>query len=457
MAELRPWQGAICEKLNLLQQESFEKHQSITHIIQGFRQYQGQDAVANLRFAMQIAYACGEQEADDKAKECLKPGETFYIGTRNTCILMWSFADASLWRGLSDNKKLVRLARSMISNGFLKDEPIRSRTFDLSDEGGVLAQQLHFGDGQARGLAARLAYQMMLTYFNENPQDMGCITAMKIMQTLMEIPTVFERCGTNSVEDLMVAQAVRQNVKATMTLPMNSVEWAGLILRSAGLHLNRQQAQQAKAIIQCLNSCTSKYNANLETEAYDGVEPAAKRARRSNRRSQGLEASGGSSKSSDRIKIGYRRLTAIKNLLSNCSEDVFKKIEMHLVWVGNYADSAISDDILNLPWLWPRSNLQCDEDPHAQGALRPEMVPKGATVVAMEYDGLLTNEEHELLFTKALTIFEDEVLHRPDHAEWKRFVPTAEMWQNYRIVIQHWTRTIRECCTKDMTKDLVVL
>ena len=43
-------------------------------------------------------------------------------GTMATAILQWRFDDESLWRGLSDNTKLARLARSMVSSGFLEDE-----------------------------------------------------------------------------------------------------------------------------------------------------------------------------------------------------------------------------------------------------------------------------------------------------------------------------------------------
>ena len=65
------------------------------------------------------------------------------------CILSWSFTDESLWRGLTDNKKIIRLARSMLTTGFRQDEPINSRTFDLTAADGVLAAKIFFGDGQA--------------------------------------------------------------------------------------------------------------------------------------------------------------------------------------------------------------------------------------------------------------------------------------------------------------------
>ena len=47
---------------------------------------------------------------------------------------------------------------------------IRSRTFDLSDIGDCLVtDRMKFGDGQARGLAARLAWQLVLNLFRQKP------------------------------------------------------------------------------------------------------------------------------------------------------------------------------------------------------------------------------------------------------------------------------------------------
>ena len=57
---------------------------------------------------------------------------------------------------------------------------------------------------------------------------------MRIMQGLILIPTVISTGGSTG-EDLIIAQVVRQNVKAAMQLPMNAMEWAGMVLRSCKL------------------------------------------------------------------------------------------------------------------------------------------------------------------------------------------------------------------------------
>ena len=129
--------------------------------------------------------------------------------------LSWSYADESLWRGLSDNKKIIRLARSMITSGYRQDEPINCRTSDLTALDGVLAGKLLFGDGQARGLAARLAFHFLLNTVRTSQDSlMGDPEIMRIMQGLLLIPTVISTGGSTG-EDLIIAQAVRQNVKTS--------------------------------------------------------------------------------------------------------------------------------------------------------------------------------------------------------------------------------------------------
>ena len=173
-----------------------------------------------------------------RAQKILEAGPPDFTGTRPVCILSWSFEDESLWRGLSDNKKIIRLARSMVTTGYRQDEPINSRTFDLSAPDGILAGKLLFGDGQASGLAVRLAFQFLVNLVRQSPDSLiGDPELMRIMQGLIQVPTVFTKSGESTTEDLIVAQAVRQNVKAAMQLPMNTMEWAGMVLQSCKLRL----------------------------------------------------------------------------------------------------------------------------------------------------------------------------------------------------------------------------
>ena len=113
-----------------------------------------------------------------------------------TCPLNWSYADESLWRGLSDNKKIIRLARSMVTTGYRQDEPISCRTSDLTALDGVLAGKLQFGDGQARGLAARLALHFLLKTVRASPESlMGDPEIMRITRGLLLTPRSSAQAG----------------------------------------------------------------------------------------------------------------------------------------------------------------------------------------------------------------------------------------------------------------------
>ena len=61
--------------------------------------------------------------------------------------LSWSYTNESLWHGLSDKKKIIRLARSMITTGYRQDEPIKGKG-KVQDKGKGKGQVLGKGKGK---------------------------------------------------------------------------------------------------------------------------------------------------------------------------------------------------------------------------------------------------------------------------------------------------------------------
>ena len=55
--------------------------------------------VEEVAMAVRIAFNRTAGEAELKARELVQPGEPNFVECRNTCILMWSFEDRSLWMG----------------------------------------------------------------------------------------------------------------------------------------------------------------------------------------------------------------------------------------------------------------------------------------------------------------------------------------------------------------------
>ena len=131
---------------------------------------------------------------------------------------------------------------------------------------------------------------------------------MHTMQSLLNIPTVFERSEHNSHADLMVAQVIRQNVKATYALPMHTLEWAGMLLRTRGLTLG-QAGVNGRAILACMQRCTTKYDSSVEVDAYD-MQPMAKRPRRGRKRLHHLLLSLGCRRSLKQLSLRSPTLIA---------------------------------------------------------------------------------------------------------------------------------------------------
>ena len=77
-----------------------------------------------------------------------------------------------MWCGHSDNQKICRIARSILTSGFLQAETAFACTMDMSTTDGLVdAPCLMFGEGQARGLAARLAWHILEDALSQGTMD----------------------------------------------------------------------------------------------------------------------------------------------------------------------------------------------------------------------------------------------------------------------------------------------
>ena len=78
-----------------------------------------------------------------------------------------------MWRGPPDNNRVLRFAKSIISSRLRKDTCISSRALDMSapqrDGPRVVIFRLCFGDGSARGVAAVVAWSLILRRVSEIP------------------------------------------------------------------------------------------------------------------------------------------------------------------------------------------------------------------------------------------------------------------------------------------------
>ena len=148
-----------------------------------------------------------------------------------------------------------------------------------------------------------------------------------------------------------------------------------------------------------------------------------------------LSASGSHARDLEQQSEG-RRLNAITKILNGATPKSYEALQLHLVWAGDYALSALSDDCLALDSIWPNSlppqRALADEatlvarDAAAQS--HRDLITKGVTVKPMEYEELLTPKQHEQVVDKICSNIEDSTLHLADRNQWAAAKPKMEQW-----------------------------
>ena len=76
---------------------------------------------------------------------------------------------------------------------------------------------------------------------------------------------------------LVVRQAIRQDIRATMTQPLHALDWVGIALGRCKLRLG-VSGQTTAQILATLERVTKLYADDAEIQAFD-LQPVAKRAR----------------------------------------------------------------------------------------------------------------------------------------------------------------------------------
>jgi len=266
---------------------------------------------------------------------------------------------------------------------------------------------------------------------------------------------------------MLVRQAVRQNIKAHLTLPVNTIEWAHIIMKVAApvgalSHLDQLSATsfevrraQGARLLAAMKPMMDTYHKQIEDEGVD-MAPASKRSRRGRHKSGAAVCQTDEGVGDDRLKLGTLRQAAIKNILQACTVASFKDMETHLVWAGDFKNSALTDATLAWKHWWPGSQPSPAATPSAlqeqvRVAASKVVIPTKCFTKKLMYDVVLTMQMHEMILQKAIQIFEDEALHLPDpNTSRSKLRPNTDAFDGYRMVIQHWVQTIRECALKDM-------
>ena len=275
----------------------------------------------------------------------------------------------------------------------------------------VIICRLLFGDGSARGVAAMIIWILLLG--NPDSLPTGDAAVEDLVLSLLQIPTNFEEHGDGSERAKLIAQAARQNQLAQV-LPVNTLEWLSMTVQFTGIDVGTlKPTKEARQLLtNALDSMVGAYNELPDVNAYS-VEPASKRSRtRKGATPKHTEQDEGFDKG---LKIGVRRLTAMKNFLQGGTFTGLSKLREHLLWVSDYKYSVITDEILMKKWLWVGSHLPKEFLPPDALIQRTDAGatagPQSKAHEVLNHDSPLSASQFDMMIEKAISIYEDETGH----------------------------------------------
>lgn len=329
-SELSAFQKLLLEDIAVLDQELLRARRPFYAFAQEYQHTfadKPDTVLSHLSGVKAALHAMPEDAALTWAKELLQPGEERVLGIRSTCIVQWRLDDDSLWRGPPDNTRVLRFAKSIISSRFRQDSRIASRTLDMSQRDGpkCITFRLCFGDGSARGIAASVVWALILRRQAEIPPKDPAVE--DLIESLWAIPTNFELHGDGSERAALVAQAARQN-QAAQTLPVNTLEWIGMVVKYARLSIGSPNATSKAALLRHLDQMMAAYNEHPDVESY-AIEAPAKKLRRKSGRGALKDNQEENEGYDIGLRIGNRRLLAMRNFLAGATPDGFLILREH--------------------------------------------------------------------------------------------------------------------------------
>jgi hypothetical protein len=166
-------------------------------------------------------------EAEQMVASMFAAHEGDVLGVKKLPPAMFSYTNASMWRGTPSNAAVRKLARSIISSGFRQDSIIASRTLDLMvPDSQEVSFHLLLGDGSSRAVAACLVWMMLCKFVDKIPG--GVPEVEQLVLSLLHLSVSFERHGAGTPKEALLAQASRQN-QAAAVLPVHTLSWVGMV------------------------------------------------------------------------------------------------------------------------------------------------------------------------------------------------------------------------------------
>ena len=373
---LPTWQQEAKDAIAQMFRQCWEDQKAISDVIGSWVVPRGDEAVKRLAGLAAKALRIPEEDAERMAVEAMRP-PIEAAGLFSTTPFHWSYDAQSLWRGKSDNAKACRLARGILLNGFIQSEVVNARTVVINaTPSRVLAEPaLQFRDGQARVQGAFLAWTIMENVFALSEWHPSVEADFK---ALIAIPTHYDKDVANAgPQEMLIQQAVRQNVRAQMTVKLNVLEWTRLALFLDSPRLmqdlldpscQNHRAQVGKRLDGRFAQVLQGYNDNHEITSFDEVTTVTFKERRSKGGKPGQPTKTGTGiddSKEDAVRLGQVKVHANSRTLMVGTAAGVRQMQLHLVWAGSWQYSALSDVVLAGNLLWPGSPTPLDCQPSA--------------------------------------------------------------------------------------------
>jgi hypothetical protein len=265
-----------------------------------------------------------------------------------------------------------------------------------------------------------------------------------------------------------------QKMKAQMTQPVNTAEWIRCILLLQVPHSDddtamtnllswdapNQRQNIAKQLIGTLDKFLGMYHNHRDVKSFDLDEKPAKRQRKSRRAAPTLEASDCTKE--DSVKMGAWRQQAIRNVLNYGTAKGFRRWLDHLAWAGLFKYSALPDEVAKDIHIWPKSLPPSEFVPGEVDRIAIEaasrltdhiLASSPLTKGELVYNQPLTPEEHDAIVEKACNIYEEDAIHLTNLHDRAKLRPTLPKYHEYRMVIQHYFRTIQVVAKSDLSEE----
>ena len=462
--ELHPFQRALLKEASSLVSDCQAQRKSLLGIAQDYENTckgpSGKDKFVDDHVRVLCAtLGYTESDAVTRVRSLYEPGDptaTLQGVRSNFSPFIFTYVKESMWRGTPGNPLIAKLMRSIISSGFRGNSVVESRTLHLrasEDMPDMVSFHLLLGDGSARATAACLVWTLLVKMVDSIPCAEPVVS--NIVASLLDIKVNFEVYGDGSSKQALLAQVALQN-QAAAVQPCSTLQWIGMARDFTGLPIG-DHVSNSSQLQKTLDEMVNAYNARPEVEAYvEEALPARKKRRGKNNKA--LEEDDGRDQG---LKIGRKRLMAMKNFLAGASEEGWMMLERHVCVMGDYKLSVVTDDILLQKHIYINSKLPKEYLPtETELALREsvsetslKIIPAGAARAELEVNPTLTPEQFLIVLHKVIHTYEAAIEGLDSDESKSKHRPNEEDWIRARIVIQMWDTTIREVGKKDLGDD----